>query len=352
MATPPPIIIPAELDDADLTPAAFRVLCHLVRRGAAQERGAWGSIEGMAKSCRMADKPLKIALRQLIDSGWITRTSRPGFTSIYRLSTQSKNDPRVDSTPGSNLPHPPGSNLPHPLGSNLPHEGVTGRSQEKGIPPNPPGGGQMAAELTSELTPNGTDLPSHSTPQKKESGPASEDIIRDIPTALDALAPLLTALGRDPRQRLTSEEEHDLLPILRTPAGLRLSDITALTDLMRQREAVHFTALPDDSPLRSVKRKLGTLLRDWPNQLALATKLTQKKKTSPTAADTAPTWPWQAVCWHLYEGEPLPWADQTHRDRRRYAQTWSTWTEDQRQTAIHRYTQRLTTPIDTELQTA
>jgi hypothetical protein len=352
MATPPPIIIPAELDDAGLSPAAFRILCHLIRRGAAQESGAWGSVKNMATLCKMDLERVKISLKDLIESGWIERISRPGFTSIYRLLPQSGKQPRRESHPGGISDHPPGGISDHPLGGISDHEGVTGRSQEKGIPPNPPGGGQMAAELTSEPTRNGTDFPSHSTPQKKESGPASEDIIRDIPTALDALAPLLTALGRDPRQRLTSEEEHDLLPILRTPAGLRLSDIAALTDLMRQREAVHFTALPDDSPLRSVKRKLGTLLRDWPNQLALATKLTQKKKTSPTAADTAPTWPWQAVCWHLYEGEPLPWADQTHRDRRRYAQTWSTWTEDQRQTAIHRYTQRLTTPIDTELQTA
>jgi hypothetical protein len=352
MATPPPIIIPAELDDAGLSPAAFRILCHLIRRGAAQESGAWGSVKNMATLCKMDLERVKISLKDLIEFGWIERISRPGFTSIYRLLPQAGKQPRRESHPGGISDHPPGGISDHPLGGISDHEGVTGRSYKKGIPPNPPGGGQMAAELTSEPTPNGTDIPSHSTPQKKESGPASEDIIRDIPTALDALAPLLTALGRDPRQRLTSEEEHDLLPILRTPAGLRLSDITALTDLMRQREAVHFTALPDDSPLRSVKRKLGTLLRDWPNQLALATKLTQKKKTSPTAADTAPTWPWQAVCWHLYEGEPLPWADQTHRDRRRYAQTWSTWTEDQRQTAIHRYTQRLTTPIDTELQTA
>jgi hypothetical protein len=351
MATPPPIIIPAELDDADLTVYAFRLLCHLVRRGAAQQ-GAWGSTEGMAEKMRMDPKTVKKAIRELIDKNWITRTARPGLTSLYTLTTPSTTAPR----PPHGLGYPKAQGVGHQtaqgVGHQTAHEGVTGRSYKKGNPPNPPGGGQMAAELTSEPTPNGTDLPSHSTPQKKESGPASEDIIRDIPTALDALAPLLTALGRDPRQRLTSEEEHDLLPILRTPAGLRLSDITALTDLMRQREAVHFTALPDDSPLRSVKRKLGTLLRDWPNQLALATKLNQKKKTSPTAADTAPTWPWQAVCWHLYEGEPLPWADQTHRDRRRYAQTWSTWTEDQRQAAIHRYTQRLTTPIDTELQTA
>ena len=351
MATSPPIIIPAELDDADLTVYAFRLLCHLVRRGAAQH-GAWGSTEGMAEKMRIDPKTVKKALRELIDKNWITRTARPGLTSLYTLTTPSTTAPR----PSGGLGYPKAQGVGHQtaqgVGHQTAHEGVTGRSQEKGIPPNPPLGGQTTADLTSEPTPNGTESTSHSTPQKKENGPDLEDTIRDIPTALDALAPLLTAMGRDPRQRLTAQEEHDLLPILRTPAGLRPTDIAALTDLMRQREAVHFTALPDDSPLRSVKRKFSTLLQDWPNQLALAAKLTQKKTSGADKPKLTPTYPWQAVHWHFCHEEPPALETLYRRDHIRYATTWKAWTEPQRQTALHRYTHRLTTPIETELQTA
>jgi hypothetical protein len=352
MATPPPIIIPAELDDAGLSPAAFRILCHLIRRGAAQESGAWGSVKNMASLCKMDLERVKISLKDLIESGWIERISRPGFTSIYRLLPQAEKQPRRKNNPGGISDHPPGGISDHPPGGISDHEGVTGRSQEKGIPPNPPLGGQTTADLTSEPTPNGTESTSHSTLQKKENGPDIENTIRDIPTALDALAPLLTAMGRDPRQRLTAQEEHDLLPILRTPAGLRPADIAALTDLMRQREAVHFTALPDDSPLRSVKRKFSTLLQDWPNQLALAAKLTQKKTPGGDKPKLTPSYPWQAVHWHFCHEEPPAIETLYRRDHIRYAATWKAWTEPQRQTALHRYTHRLTTPIETELQTA
>jgi hypothetical protein len=56
---------------------------------------------------------------------------------------------------------------------------------------------------------------------------------------------------------------------------------------------------------------------------------------------------WKAVCWHLYEFEPVGWADQTRRDSERFRKTWEGWTETERQTAIHRYTHRITTPAET-----
>ena len=140
------------LDDADLSPAAFRLLCHLVRRGASQEAGAWGSIEGMAKTCRMDVRRVKNTLRELIEAGWITRTSRPGFTSIYRLITQAQNQPRGENNPGSKTTHPPGSKTTHPPGSKTTHEGVTGRNQEKDTPLIPQGGQEMLAQSEENQT--------------------------------------------------------------------------------------------------------------------------------------------------------------------------------------------------------
>lgn len=56
---------------------------------------------------------------------------------------------------------------------------------------------------------------------------------------------------------------------------------------------------------------------------------------------------WQAVVWHFYEHEPVGWANQTQRDKTRYEETWEGWTETERQTAIHRYSNRITTPVET-----
>ena len=354
MATPPPIIITAELDDAKLSFAAFRVICHLVRRGAAQQ-GAWGSIEGMATSIGCSKNTVKTALRELLDSAWITRTSRTGITSLYQLNTQPKNEPSPKTDPAQNLGQAVAQNLVQDPAQNLGHEGVTGRSPKKELSPQPPEGGENPANSTLESTPSHPDQQIDATPTKKENGPASQtDTIRDIPSALAALHPLLIALHRDPRQGLTPQEEHDLLPLLRSPAGLHPADITAIATAVQQRATyTRFHDIPDDSPLRSVRRKLGTLLADWPNQSAIARQITGKT-TATTRRDpnAPPDYPWEAVCWHLYEEQPVAWHLQTYRDRRRFADLWRTWTEDQRQTALHRYQNRLTTPITAELTAA
>lgn len=354
MAQSPPIIITAELDDAKLSFAAFRVICHLIRRGAAQQ-GAWGSIEGMAGLIGCSKNTVKTALRELLDSGWITRTSRTGITSLYQLSTQPKNEPSPKTNPAQNLGQGVAQNLGQDPAQNLGHEGVTGRSQKKELTPQPPEGGDSQAISTPEPTPNPPVHSPSANPAKKEKDPAqTQDPIRDVPSALAALGPLLHALHRDPRQGLTPQEEHDLLPLLRSPAGLQRHDITAIATAVTQRAAyTHFHDIPSDSPLRSVRRKLGTLLSDWPNQTAIARQITGKTK-SPAQRDpnAPPDYPWEAACWHLYEAEPVPWNLQTYRDRRRFADLWRTWTEEQRQTALHRYQHRLTTPIETELTAA
>jgi hypothetical protein len=352
MATPPPNIITAELDDAKLSFAAFRVICHLIRRGAAQN-GAWGSTEGMATSIGCTQKTIKKALRELLDTEWITRTGRPGITSLYQLNTKGKKDPRAKKTPGQILPSDPGQILPHHLGQNLPHEGVKGRSQEKELPPKPPEGGSSPADSTPDPTANGTASQIDANPAKKENGPAQTDTpIHTVPTAIEALRPLLLALHRDPDHALTPQEEHDLLPILRSPAGLKPADITAIVHAVTQRATYpNFDDIPKDSPLRSVRRKLSTLLADWPQQTALAHQITGKKKSTAQAL-TKPAWldyPWEAVHWHLNHEEPPPLENLYRRDHIRYRKTWDTWTEAQRHTAIHRYQNRITTPIETTL---
>lgn len=71
--------IPAALDDAGLSPRAFRLYCHLCRRGA-----GWGSVENMARVCAMNRKTILAALAELMAAGLALRESRPGRTSVYR----------------------------------------------------------------------------------------------------------------------------------------------------------------------------------------------------------------------------------------------------------------------------
>ena len=167
MATPPPIIITAELDDAKLSFAAFRVICHLVRRGAAQQ-GAWGSIEGMATSIGCSKNTVKTALRELLDSAWITRTSRTGITSLYQLNTQPKNEPSPKTDPAQNLDHGVAQILVQDPAQNLGHEGVKGRSQDKESQETTTETGSSSPE-----TPPDTDTATSSkpaSPPKKEKG--------------------------------------------------------------------------------------------------------------------------------------------------------------------------------------
>ena len=349
MPEAPPILIPADLDDADLSVYAFRLLCHLARRGAAQQ-GAWGSVEGMAEKLRMNRKTIINALTELIEKGWITRTSRPGKSSTYTLATQ----PARRASPPDGLAPETGYGVARQTGQGVArqtgYEGVPIRKQEKESPQSPPEGGNSLADLTPVQSVNGIAAGQTLDTAKKERGGAVQDgAIHDVPGALVALVPLLAALGRDPRQRLTRREEEDLLPILRSEPGLRTSDVAAVASAVGLRRACSFSQLPDESPLRGMRQRLDTILEDWPNQCAIAAKVacpaSAKKKTPGAESD----YPWQACCWHLYEDEPVPYGQQTARDRKRYRQMWDSWTEQQRETALHRYENRITSPIESEL---
>jgi hypothetical protein len=73
--------IPGRLDDAALTLAQFRVLCHIARRGRCYESGP-----NMARACRVNRVTLWTALRFLIRWKMITKTGRPGMTSVFNIT--------------------------------------------------------------------------------------------------------------------------------------------------------------------------------------------------------------------------------------------------------------------------
>ena len=80
MTKPNAIFIHAAVDDANLTPAQFRVLCHVGRRGECYE-----AVANMATHCRLHADTVRKALKELVQLGWLHRQRRTGTTSIYEV---------------------------------------------------------------------------------------------------------------------------------------------------------------------------------------------------------------------------------------------------------------------------
>ena len=94
------ILLSAQLDDAGLSIAAFRVYSHLSRRAG---RGiAFPSCESMAKICRMNRDTVWRALKELGERNMIRRISRPGVTTEYTLTNPSE----WAANPAENEGHP------------------------------------------------------------------------------------------------------------------------------------------------------------------------------------------------------------------------------------------------------
>ncbi|MEH2138593.1 hypothetical protein [Nostoc sp.] len=116
-----PVFIHSELDDYGLDPYQFRVYARIARR--AGRLGAYESIKNMAEGCCISEGKAKSSLRFLIEQGLVSRESREGYTSIYRLNPKNKWLPKKRLTgvdveqPGSPGVHPPGSPGVHPPGS-------------------------------------------------------------------------------------------------------------------------------------------------------------------------------------------------------------------------------------------
>ncbi len=81
MTNPNAIFIHAAVDDAGLTPAQFRVLCHVGRRGECFE-----SVGNMAARCRLHADTVRRSLKELVRLGWLSRQLRPGTTNIYEVN--------------------------------------------------------------------------------------------------------------------------------------------------------------------------------------------------------------------------------------------------------------------------
>jgi hypothetical protein len=73
--------IPARLDDAALTLAQFRILCHIARRGQCYESG-----RNMAKACRINHITLWSALSFLERWKLVEKTPRPGNSSVFTVA--------------------------------------------------------------------------------------------------------------------------------------------------------------------------------------------------------------------------------------------------------------------------
>ena len=111
--------IPATLDDFGFTPAQFRIVCRVARRGNCYE-----SIPKMAAGCRLEIKTVKTALRTLTNSGVFEKQSRQGQTSILKLAPFAQwQQPSPKGTPGAKRPDTqPKWHPTHPT-QKAPHKG-------------------------------------------------------------------------------------------------------------------------------------------------------------------------------------------------------------------------------------
>jgi len=80
MTKPNAIFIHAAVDEAGLTAAQFRVLCHVGRRGECYE-----AVANMATHCRLHADTVRKSLKELVRLGWLHRQQRTGTTSIYEV---------------------------------------------------------------------------------------------------------------------------------------------------------------------------------------------------------------------------------------------------------------------------
>ena len=150
------IFIHSILDDAGLTPQQFRLLAHISRR--AGDGKSWASNKTMAEVCKMHEETVVSALAELERRKMVERISRPGKTTLWKVTPPEKWDiqnipgtglagripatPRNQYPPETNPPHPPETNPPHPPETNPPEGNqskvIQGRKSKKAQAPLPP----------------------------------------------------------------------------------------------------------------------------------------------------------------------------------------------------------------------
>lgn len=81
------LFVHSSIDDANLTPAQFRVLAHLARR--AGRGDAYPAIESIARICLLNPKTVRECLKVLSARRMLSIKDRPGFSRLYTLTKPS-----------------------------------------------------------------------------------------------------------------------------------------------------------------------------------------------------------------------------------------------------------------------
>jgi hypothetical protein len=173
----PPLFVHSSIDDAGLSPGAFRVLGHLVRR-AGKKRVAFPGIRGIAKTCRMNCGTIIKAIRELEQSRFVIIDRKRGKATVYRLFPELKPGSEVVSkttlveaagvTYLGNSDETPG--VAH-LGNGVLPTQVTGcyltnRADQVPEPPELPEGTPI--RYSNKVVPSGADALTHSLSFEKE----------------------------------------------------------------------------------------------------------------------------------------------------------------------------------------
>lgn len=121
------LFIHSSIDDAGLTLAEFRVLCHIARREGSD--GSFASYPSIAKTCRVNKDTVAKALASLCRAGWITREQRTGQTTIFRTSERIRKEGIGDE---STYPKRGDTTHPKRRDSRYPKTGDTHPSETEG----------------------------------------------------------------------------------------------------------------------------------------------------------------------------------------------------------------------------
>lgn len=132
----PPASVLAVLDDFGLTAVQFRVVCHLARRFNAEKRCAWPGRESMWQKCRINEKTLGRAIRDLVQMKIITIEHVDGSQNRYRFNPPSQwikpTLPKLEGTPSNNPPQSEGQEPPQTSGHPAPQTELYHPPQSEG----------------------------------------------------------------------------------------------------------------------------------------------------------------------------------------------------------------------------
>jgi DNA-binding MarR family transcriptional regulator len=123
------IFVRSDLDDAGLSPAAFRVLAHLARR-AGSNGEAFPGVASMAKTCQLNRDTIWRALSELEAAGWLKRRQRLGASTVYTLVEAASGKEGVAEKEGCPLVSAGGSGKVRAGGSG---KGGVGPSGKEGV---------------------------------------------------------------------------------------------------------------------------------------------------------------------------------------------------------------------------